>query len=75
MGSVVAGRFRIEGRIGEGGIAEVLAARDADGREVAVKVLHSHLARHQLVRERFRREMELTRSLAGPGIVQVHGWY
>ena len=74
-GSVVAGRFRIEGRIGEGGIAEVLAARDADGREVAVKVLHSHLARHQLVRERFRREMELTRSLAGPGIVQVHGWY
>jgi Protein kinase domain len=74
-GSVVAGRYHIEGRIGEGGIAEVLAARDADGRELAVKVLHSHLARHELVRERFRREMELTRCLAGPGIVQVYGMH
>jgi len=74
-GSVVAGRFRIEARIGEGGIAEVLAARDSDGRELAVKVLHAHLARQELVRERFRREMELTRSLAGPGIVQVHGMH
>ena len=70
-GAVVAGRFRIQGRIGEGGLAEVLAARDSDGSELALKVLHAHLARNEVVRERFRREMELTRSLAGPGIVQV----
>ena len=74
-GSLVAGRFRIDGRIGEGGIGEVLAARDADGREVALKVLHAQLARQSVVVERFRREMELTRALAGPGIVQVFGMH
>ena len=74
-GSVVAGLFRVESRIGEGGIAEVFAVRDLEGRELAVKVLHAHLARHELVRERFRREMELLLRLAGPGIVKVHGMH
>jgi len=74
-GSIVANRFRIERRIGEGGIAEVLAARDADGRQVALKILHAHLARNALVRERFRREMELTRTLAGSGVVRVFGMH
>src|SRR5262249_23355138 len=74
-GCVVAGRFRIERRIGEGGAAEVFAVRDADERELAVKVLHTHLARNEVVRERFRREMELSRRLAGPGIVQIYGMH
>jgi hypothetical protein len=74
-GSVVAGGFRIERRIGEGGIAEVLAAAGADGREVALKVLHPHLARDPVLRERFRKEMELTRRLLGPGIVRVFELY
>jgi hypothetical protein len=74
-GAVVAGRFRIQGRIGEGGIAEVFAALDSDGSELALKVLHVHLARNAVVRERFQREMQLTRSLAGPGIVQVRAMH
>ena len=74
-GSVVAGRFRIERRIGEGGVAEVFAVRDADERELAIKVLYTHFARNAVVRERFRREMELARSLAGPGIVRVYGMH
>ena len=68
---MVAGRFRIDGWLGEGGLAEVFSAVDSDGRELALKALHEHLARHEVVRERFRREMDLTRSVAGPGIVTV----
>src|SRR3954465_16090845 len=44
-GSVVAGRFRIDGWLGEGGLAEVFSAVDPDGRELALKALHPHLAR------------------------------
>jgi hypothetical protein len=68
---VVAGRFRIDGWLGEGGLAEVFSAVDSDGRELALKALHAHLAHHAVVRERFEREMDLTRRVAGPGIVTV----
>ncbi|MFL5365093.1 MAG: serine/threonine-protein kinase [Myxococcales bacterium] len=70
-GSVVAGRFRIDGWLGEGGLAEVFSAVDPEGRELALKALHPHLARLDEARERFRREMNLTRRVAGPGIVTV----
>ena len=68
---MVAGRFRIDGWLGEGGLAEVFSAVDSDGRELALKALHAHLAHHAVVRERFEREMDLTRRVAGPGIVTV----
>ncbi|HZX96137.1 MAG TPA: serine/threonine-protein kinase [Myxococcales bacterium] len=59
-------------RIGAGGLAEVFAARDrATSAEVAVKVLHAHLAQDTLVCERFRRELAIARSLDHPGIVRV----
>ena len=72
---MVAGRFRIDGWLGEGGLAEVFSAVDSDGRELALKALHAHLAHHAVVRERFEREMDLTRRVAGPGIVTVFDIY
>src|SRR5690349_3702458 len=67
-----AGRFETRRQIGAGGLAEVFAARDrATGSDVAVKVLHPHLARDPRVRERFRRELAIARSLEHPGVVRV----
>ena len=71
-GTVLAGRFEILRPLGTGGLAEVVAARDrVTGQEVAVKLLHAHLAREEEVAERFRREMSVTRGLDHPGIVRV----
>ncbi len=71
-GDVVAGRFEIVRRVGAGGLAEVLLARDAvAGGEVALKVLHLHLAEDPALAARFRREMSITRALDHGGIVRV----
>jgi len=69
---LLAGRFETRRRIGAGGLAEVFAATDrATDAEVAVKVLHAHLARDAAACERFRRELAIARSLEHPGIVRV----
>lgn len=66
------GRFELRRRIGAGGLAEVFAAWDRrTSAEVAVKLLHEHLAKDASIRERFRRELSIARSLAHPGIVRV----
>src|SRR3954470_2524293 len=71
-GTVLAGRFEILRPLGTGGLAEVMGARDrVTGQDVAVKVLHSHLAREEEIAERFGREMSVTRGLDHPGIVRV----
>ena len=72
-GSVLAGRFELLRRLGSGGLAEVYAARDRESSaEVAVKLLHAHLAEEPEVAERFRRELTVTRALNHPGIVKVY---
>lgn len=71
-GAVIANRFELTRRLGAGGLAEVFAARDrVTGSEVAVKVLHAHLAEEVAIAERFRRELSITRGLDHPGIVRV----
>jgi serine/threonine-protein kinase len=72
-GTVVAGRYRIKGRLGSGGMADVYLAGDAQlGREVALKVLHRRFSRdHQFV-ERFRREASAAASLQHPNVVGVY---
>jgi hypothetical protein len=71
-GNLLAGRFELESRLGAGGLAEVFAARDRlSGAEVAIKILHPHLAFDRALAGRFRREMAITRGLDHPGIVRV----
>ena len=47
------GRYRIEARIGEGGMGAVYLGRDPGGRAVAVKVVRPDLARDRMFLARF----------------------
>jgi serine/threonine-protein kinase len=72
-GTVVAGRYRIVGRIGSGGMADVYLAEDSQlGRQVALKVLHRRFSRDQQFVERFRREASAAASLQHPNVVGVY---
>ena len=71
-GDLVADRFEIVRPLGVGGLAEVYAARDrVTSADVAIKVLHPHLAHDEKLAERFRRELAATRALDHVGIVRV----
>jgi hypothetical protein len=66
------GPYRVTGMLGHGGMALVYRARGEDGREVALKVLQETLFLPGGMLERFRREAEATKRLAGhPHIVSV----
>lgn len=72
-GELLAGRYRLERRIGQGGMAEVWVATDTDlDRKVAVKWLKTNLASDPVVAERFRREAIAVARLSHPNIVAVH---
>jgi eukaryotic-like serine/threonine-protein kinase len=72
-GTIVAGRYRISGRIGSGGMADVYLAHDDHlGREVALKVLHRRFSRDQQFVERFRREASAAAGLQHPNVVGVY---
>jgi serine/threonine protein kinase len=72
-GSVVAG-YRVESRIGAGGMAMVFRARDESlGRTVALKVLAPALADDADFRERFIRESRAAAVVDHPHIIPVYG--
>ena len=69
---VVGGRYRLGGRLGQGGMAEVRLGLDVRlGRAVAVKRLTGDLARDPAARALFRSEARSAASLNHPGIVKV----
>lgn len=73
--ALVAGRYRIEALLGEGGMSEVFRARDqVSGRAVAVKVLRADIASNREAVERAKREGELLSQLDNPAIVSVETW-
>ena len=73
VGELLAGRYQLERRIGQGGMAEVWVATDTDlDRRVAVKWLKTNLASDPVVTERFRREAIAVARLNHPNIVGVH---
>ena len=71
--TLVDGRYRIEHRLGSGGMADVYLATDTHlGREVALKVLHRRFAQDQEFVERFRREAKSAAGLQHPNVVGVY---
>src|SRR5918995_2772257 len=70
---ILAGRYRLDRRIGQGGMAEVWVATDLQlDRRVALKWLKPVLATDPIVAERFRREAIAVARLNHPNIVAVH---
>lgn len=72
-GTTLGGRYEIGERIGAGGMATIYRAYDRTlERDVAVKVLHAHLAGDPELHARFRTEARHAASLSHPHIVAVY---
>ncbi|GAA2848791.1 serine/threonine-protein kinase [Streptosporangium fragile] len=65
------GPYRLIRKIGEGGMGVVHLGLDEDGREVAVKVLHPHVAADLKARDRLTREVETMRRVRSPHVAEV----
>jgi serine/threonine-protein kinase len=71
--TIIATRYRIEGRLGVGGMSTVHLAFDTRlERYVALKLLAEHLADDSTFVSRFRREALAAARLVHPNIVQVY---
>src|SRR4051794_37942309 len=69
----LAGRYRLDERLGAGGMSTVYRALDnVLERQVAVKILAEHLAEDEGFIARFRREALAAARLVHPNIVQVY---
>lgn len=72
IGQILNGRYEILERVGGGGMAVVLKARDRFlGRTVAIKVLRDQFAGDGEFLRRFRREAQAVASLSHPNIVPL----
>ncbi len=65
------GPYRLQDRLGEGGMGVVHLARDPEGRPVAVKVLHPLGSEGVNARRRLAREVETMRRVRSPYVAEV----
>ncbi len=70
-GLVLAGRWTLRHRIGEGGTGVVWAAEGADGSPVAVKLVHAGKPVSPTLMHRFEREASGARRIGGRHVVDV----
>jgi len=73
IGEELAGRFLIDGLIGEGGMATVYRAlQQPIGRPVAIKVLHRNMVHDSTWASRFLNEAQAASALVNPNTVTIH---
>jgi eukaryotic-like serine/threonine-protein kinase len=71
-GGVVDERYRLDRKIGTGGMADVWLADDTElGRKVAIKILHDRFAQDKEFVQRFQREAQSAAGLQHPNVVGV----
>jgi eukaryotic-like serine/threonine-protein kinase len=71
-GTVLSGRYRLESKLGSGGMSTVYLARDETlERWVAAKVLHREISDQPDQIERFRREARSVAQVSHPNVVAV----
>jgi len=76
-GEIIDGRYQLTRIVASGGMATIYAALDLRlDRQVALKVMHPHLAQDEQFVARFIREAKAAASLSHPNIVSVldQGW-
>ncbi|GAB3232865.1 serine/threonine-protein kinase [Glycomyces halotolerans] len=75
IGTLIAGRYRLDDRLAAGGMGEVWRGTDTRlSRVVAVKLLHSGLAGNDRFRARFQQEARAVAALQSPGIVALYDY-
>lgn len=68
-------KYVISEEIGQGGMAVVYRAQDTKlKRDVAIKILHPHLARQKEAVERFQREAVTVAKLQHPNIIDIYDY-
>ncbi|TDC13386.1 NINE protein, partial [Streptomyces sp. 8K308] len=65
------GEYRLLGRLGTGGMGQVFLGRTPEGRTVAIKLIHPHLAHEPEFRRRFRQEVAAARRVSGEWTMPV----
>jgi serine/threonine-protein kinase len=71
--TILNNRYRLEERLGSGGMAMVYRARDLTlERTVAIKILRRNLSENSEFRSRFHQEAKAAANLSHPNIVTVH---
>src|SRR5919107_606805 len=71
-GTVLAGRYRLVGQLGRGGMGEVYRADDLKlGQPVALKFLPARLSKDAAMLERFHREVRTARKVSHPNVCRV----
>ena len=71
--AALAGEYSLQRELGRGGMGVVYLARDVQlDRDVAIKVLPTHLASDPEARDRFVREARMAAGLSHPHIVPIH---
>ncbi|MFO0673125.1 MAG: serine/threonine-protein kinase [Polyangiaceae bacterium] len=70
-GTLVKGKWRLTSVLRSGTAAAVYLAKARAGSDVALKIVHAHLASDDLVRRRLLEEAEVLASLDHPAIVRV----
>jgi serine/threonine-protein kinase len=71
--AALAGEYSLQRELGRGGMGVVYLARDVQlDRDVAIKVLPSHLASAAESRQRFLREARTAAGLSHPHVVPIH---
>ncbi len=71
-GTMVDERYRLERKIGSGGMADVWLAEDTElDRSVAIKILHDRFAQDKEFVQRFQREAQSAAGLQHPNVVGI----
>jgi hypothetical protein len=72
---VLGGRYRLDRRLGQGGMGTVYEATDGElGRQVAIKLIREDWSERVDARQRFRREARAGAGFAHPNVVTVHDY-
>ncbi|HSU38705.1 MAG TPA: serine/threonine-protein kinase, partial [Polyangiaceae bacterium] len=71
VGSVLHGKYHLDGVLGVGGMATVYAATHRNRKRFAVKILHPEFSVKRDIRTRFVREGYAANSVEHPGVVAV----
>lgn len=72
IGQLIAARYLVRSLVAEGGMASVYLAHDnVLEREVALKVIHPHLAKDKSFVDKFQREAKVAAKLSHPNLVNV----